>query len=104
MFSRSLTQVIHIKLSWFSTQKVTHACRLSAPMLPSHLLFLSPPPSLLLASVLIVAPLNTFWFSQLLVFCSTIVVSSYSNGYKLVTVVGCLLPTISCYLNPNPIY
>ncbi|VUZ49501.1 unnamed protein product [Hymenolepis diminuta] len=30
--------------------------------------------------------LNTFWSNQLLVFCSTIVVSCYSNSYELVTV------------------
>ncbi|KAM3175237.1 hypothetical protein ACTXT7_008916 [Hymenolepis weldensis] len=47
-----------------------------------------PPLSLLLALILVVAFLNTFWSNQLLEFCSTIVVSSYSNSYELVTVVA----------------
>ncbi|KAM3186170.1 hypothetical protein ACTXT7_004906 [Hymenolepis weldensis] len=45
-------------------------------------------PSLSIASILVAASLNAFWSKQLLVFCSTIVVSSYSNSYKLVTVVA----------------
>ncbi|VUZ46282.1 unnamed protein product, partial [Hymenolepis diminuta] len=49
--------------------------------LPQH-----SPHSLLPASILVVASLNTFWSSQLLVFCPTVVVSSYSNNYELVTV------------------
>ncbi|VUZ50106.1 unnamed protein product, partial [Hymenolepis diminuta] len=49
------------------------------------------PPSLLLASIL-AASLNTFWSNQLLVFCATIVVRSYSNGYGLVTIVA----VVSC--------
>ncbi|VUZ51793.1 unnamed protein product, partial [Hymenolepis diminuta] len=37
---------------------------------------------------------NIFWSNQLLVFYSTIVVSSYSNSYKLVTVL--LQLVVSC--------
>ncbi|VUZ48908.1 unnamed protein product, partial [Hymenolepis diminuta] len=47
----------------------------------------SPPLSLLLASILAVASLSTFWSNQLLAICSTVVVSSYSNSYELATVV-----------------
>ncbi|VUZ54813.1 unnamed protein product [Hymenolepis diminuta] len=43
------------------------------------------PLSLLLTSILVMA---SFWSSQLLVFCSTIVVSSCSNSNELVTVVA----------------
>ncbi|VUZ53265.1 unnamed protein product, partial [Hymenolepis diminuta] len=49
-------------------------------------LFLSP---LLLASILVVVALKTFWSNQFLVFYSTIVASPYSNSYELVTVVSC---------------
>ncbi|KAM3171782.1 hypothetical protein ACTXT7_015914 [Hymenolepis weldensis] len=57
---------------------------LSSPLFPNSLLSLS----LLLASILDLASLSTFWSNQLLVFCSTIVVSPYSNSYELVTVVA----------------
>ncbi|VUZ47796.1 unnamed protein product [Hymenolepis diminuta] len=64
MFSRVLTQMTHIKLSLFSTQQRTHACQLPAITLPVHLLsssarfplYLSLP----LASIVVVASLNTF--------------------------------------------
>ncbi|VUZ43573.1 unnamed protein product, partial [Hymenolepis diminuta] len=52
-------------------------------------LFLNTLPSLSLSLTRfkpVVASLNTFWFNQLLVFCSTIVVSSYLYAYELVTV------------------
>ncbi|VUZ39973.1 unnamed protein product, partial [Hymenolepis diminuta] len=39
-----------------------------------------------LASILVVAYLNTFWPNQPFLFYSTIVVSSYSNSSELVTV------------------
>ncbi|KAM3178979.1 hypothetical protein ACTXT7_001486 [Hymenolepis weldensis] len=63
---------------------------LPALTLPSHLLSSSARSSfsLLFASIFVVAPLNTFWSDQLLVFCFTIVVSPYSNSYELVTVVA----------------
>ncbi|VUZ41880.1 unnamed protein product, partial [Hymenolepis diminuta] len=41
--------------------------------------------------VLVVVALNTFWPNQLLVFCSTIVVSSYSNSYELVSVIAVVI-------------
>ncbi|VUZ40388.1 unnamed protein product, partial [Hymenolepis diminuta] len=53
-------------------------------------LFLSTQPSLSLSVTCfkpVVACLNTLWSNQLLVFCSTIVISSYSNSYELVTVI-----------------
>ncbi|VUZ45641.1 unnamed protein product [Hymenolepis diminuta] len=75
MLWRGLTQVTHIKLSLFSRQG--HACRLRAPMLLS----------LSLSLLLVVVSLTTFWSTQLLVFCFTIFVSSYSNSYELVTVI-----------------
>ncbi|VUZ45008.1 unnamed protein product [Hymenolepis diminuta] len=40
---------------------------------------------------LVVASLNTFWSTQPLVFCFTIVVSSYSNSYELVTVIAVVI-------------
>ncbi|VUZ44336.1 unnamed protein product [Hymenolepis diminuta] len=55
-------------------------CFLLIHSLPQH----APLPiSLSLVSIPIVISLNTFWSNQLLVFCLTIVVSSYSNGYEL---------------------
>ncbi|VUZ50983.1 unnamed protein product, partial [Hymenolepis diminuta] len=60
----------------FVVQTTRHACQLRPPtLLP---LSLSP--------LLVVVSLNTFWSTQLLVFFFTIVVSSYSNSCKLVTV------------------
>ncbi|VUZ42110.1 unnamed protein product [Hymenolepis diminuta] len=38
----------------------------------------------------VVVSLNTFWSNQLLV-CSTIVVSSYSNSYESVTVIAVVI-------------
>ncbi|VUZ40660.1 unnamed protein product [Hymenolepis diminuta] len=76
MLWRGLTQVTHIKLSLFSRQKLTHAGQ-SGPY--TTLLSLS--------LLLVVASLNTFWSTQLLVFCFTIVVSSYSNSYELIVVI-----------------
>ncbi|VUZ45618.1 unnamed protein product, partial [Hymenolepis diminuta] len=61
---------------------------LRTPTRPVHLLSPSALYSLLLASILVVVSSNTFWSIQLLVFCSTIVVGSYSNSYELVTVVA----------------
>ncbi|KAM3180195.1 hypothetical protein ACTXT7_016788, partial [Hymenolepis weldensis] len=64
LYSRALAQVTHIKLSLISTQKRTHACHLLAPTLPVHLLSSSARsplhPSLSLASILVLASLNTF--------------------------------------------
>ncbi|KAM3179930.1 hypothetical protein ACTXT7_017301 [Hymenolepis weldensis] len=67
---------------------MTHAYQLPAPMLPAHpLSSLACCPSISLTRFkLLVGSLNTFWSNQLLVFCSTTVVSSYSNIYELVTV------------------
>ncbi|VUZ48584.1 unnamed protein product [Hymenolepis diminuta] len=63
-----------------SNMPVTGSCASS-----SSPLFLSPLPfSLLLAN------LSTLWSNQLLVICSTIVVSSYSNSHELVTVVAAI--------------
>ncbi|KAM3186075.1 hypothetical protein ACTXT7_005081 [Hymenolepis weldensis] len=53
--------------------------------------------SLLLVAILVMASLSTFWSNQLLTFYSTIVVTSYSNSYELVTAVA----VVSCYLNSN---
>ncbi|KAM3173940.1 hypothetical protein ACTXT7_011547 [Hymenolepis weldensis] len=63
---------------------------LPVPTLPSYLLCSSAlsPISLSFASIPVVAALTTFRSNQLLVFCFTIVVSSYSNSYELVTVVA----------------
>ncbi|VUZ42083.1 unnamed protein product [Hymenolepis diminuta] len=75
---------------------ITHACQLSAPMLLAHLLSSSAhcplylPFSLALFK-LVAASLNTFWSNQLLVFCSTIVVRSYSNCCELVTVIAIVI-------------
>ncbi|KAM3172088.1 hypothetical protein ACTXT7_015266, partial [Hymenolepis weldensis] len=63
-----------------SSDVLTHNCQLPA----SH----SPPLSLLLASILVLTSLNAFSSSQILTFCSTIVASSYSNSYEMVTVVA----------------
>ncbi|VUZ40306.1 unnamed protein product [Hymenolepis diminuta] len=65
----------------------------------SPLLLSIPSLSLLLVSILAVASLNTFWSNQLLTFCTTSVVNSYSNSYGLVTVVAIIcfqLPDVSC--------
>ncbi|VUZ51013.1 unnamed protein product, partial [Hymenolepis diminuta] len=61
--------------------------------LPVHLLSPSTrsPRSLSLASILVVASLNTFWSNQFLVLLFTIVVSSYSNSYELVTVIAVVI-------------
>ncbi|VUZ48345.1 unnamed protein product, partial [Hymenolepis diminuta] len=70
-----------------------HACQLSTPTLPVHLLSSSARSSPLSLSLsltrfkLIAASLNTFWLNQLLVFSSTFVVSSSSTSYELVTVI-----------------
>ncbi|VUZ44897.1 unnamed protein product, partial [Hymenolepis diminuta] len=66
-----------------------------APTRPAHLLS-SSAHSLLYISLslthtrfkLVVASLNTFWSNLILVFCSTVIVSSYSNSCELVTVIG----------------
>ncbi|VUZ45422.1 unnamed protein product, partial [Hymenolepis diminuta] len=42
--------------------------------------------SLSLVSILVVASLNAFWSKQFLMFCSTIIVSPYSNSCESVTV------------------
>ncbi|VUZ55266.1 unnamed protein product [Hymenolepis diminuta] len=56
---------------------------------PSFFLSTLPSLSLLVTRFkLVVASLNTFWPNQLLVFCSTIVASSYLNSYGLVTVIA----------------
>ncbi|KAM3175465.1 hypothetical protein ACTXT7_008464 [Hymenolepis weldensis] len=76
-----------------------HACQLPAPTLTAHLLSsstrssLSPSPTLSLSlshslQSSLWLPLAHFWSNQLLVFCSTIVVSSYSNSYELATVIA----------------
>ncbi|VUZ57629.1 unnamed protein product [Hymenolepis diminuta] len=84
MLWRDLAQVTHIKLSLFSRQQrtlvsVDSYTSCSSPLFPSTLLSLP--------LLLFVVPLNTFWSTQLLVFCFTIVVSSCSNSYELVTVI-----------------
>ncbi|VUZ55066.1 unnamed protein product [Hymenolepis diminuta] len=81
MFSRVLTQVTHKAIFVFHTT-VTHADQLRSPTLPAHLLSSSACSPLYLSPShthlkLFVASLNIFWSNQLLVFCSTIVVSSY---------------------------
>ncbi|VUZ53641.1 unnamed protein product [Hymenolepis diminuta] len=82
-----LTQVIH--KATFVFQTTTHAGQgghlhvsCSSPLFLSTLLSLS------LSLLLVVASLSTFWSTQPLVFCFTIVVGSYSNNYGLVTVVA----------------
>ncbi|KAM3182405.1 hypothetical protein ACTXT7_012460 [Hymenolepis weldensis] len=94
-----------MKLSlFFYSKQNTRKSAAGSYTSPSSPLFLSALPSLLLASILVGASLNTLWSNQLLVLCSTIVVSSYSNSYELMTivaVVSCLLPAVSCQLNPN---
>ncbi|VUZ43955.1 unnamed protein product, partial [Hymenolepis diminuta] len=57
----------------------------SSSLLLSTLTSLSFPLSL--ASILVVTPLNIFWSNQLMAFCFTIVVSSYSNNYEIVTAI-----------------
>ncbi|VUZ39817.1 unnamed protein product [Hymenolepis diminuta] len=91
MLWRVLTQVTHKAISVFHTITM-HTFQLPAPMLTAHLLSSSARSSLYVSlSVnrfkLVVASLNTFWSNQRLVFCSTIVVSSYSNIYELLTVI-----------------
>ncbi|KAM3182111.1 hypothetical protein ACTXT7_013059 [Hymenolepis weldensis] len=87
MFSRVLAQVAHIKPSLFfhSRQSARLPVAGSYTSLSSPLFLSNPPLSLSLASILVVAALNTFWSNQLLVFCPTIIVSSYSNHYELMT-------------------
>ncbi|VUZ39755.1 unnamed protein product [Hymenolepis diminuta] len=79
-----------------STQKITHACQLPAPTPPVHLPSSSArsplyPSFSLTCFKLVVASLNTFWSNQLLVFCSTIVVSSYSNSYEIVIIIAAVM-------------
>ncbi|VUZ51885.1 unnamed protein product [Hymenolepis diminuta] len=85
IFSLGLTPVIHVKLSLFLHSKRTRVIyrllRLSLISSVPHL-----PPSF--ALILPVASLKKFLSNQLLMFCSTIVVTSYSNSYELVTVVA----------------
>ncbi|KAM3178633.1 hypothetical protein ACTXT7_002189 [Hymenolepis weldensis] len=72
----------------------THACLLPAPILPAHLLSTSASSPLSLSVTRfkpVVVSLNTFWSNQLLVFCSTIVVSSYSNSCELATVIAVVI-------------
>ncbi|KAM3173811.1 hypothetical protein ACTXT7_011832 [Hymenolepis weldensis] len=52
----------------------------------------------LLTSILVVASLTRFWSNQLLVFCSTNVVSSYSNSHELVSVVAVVSYQVPTYL------
>ncbi|VUZ43608.1 unnamed protein product [Hymenolepis diminuta] len=74
MLSRGLTQVTHKAI--FVFHSITkHACQLPASTLPARF-------------KLVVAYQSTILSGQLLVFCSTIVVSSYSNSYELVTVIA----------------
>ncbi|VUZ43916.1 unnamed protein product [Hymenolepis diminuta] len=79
-----------IKLSLFFTQEqcTPVSYRLLRSLLTSSLSQHAPFSISLLHSFkkLIVGALHTFWSNQLLVFCSTIVVSSYSNSYELPTV------------------
>ncbi|VUZ50829.1 unnamed protein product, partial [Hymenolepis diminuta] len=72
--SRVLTQVTHIKLSLLARHN-NHA-----PLSISVIRFKP-----------VVASLNTIWSNQLLVFCSTIIVSSYSNSYELVTAIALVI-------------
>ncbi|KAM3186656.1 hypothetical protein ACTXT7_003862 [Hymenolepis weldensis] len=65
-------------------------CHIPAATLPAHLLSSSAFSPLYLSLSLtrfklVVASLKTFWSNQLLVFCPTIVTSSYSNSYEFVT-------------------
>ncbi|VUZ43234.1 unnamed protein product [Hymenolepis diminuta] len=95
MFSRTFTQVTHIKLPLFSTQKRTHACQSPAFALPVRLLSSSTRSPLYLALTRFnprCGLLEYIWSNQILVFCSTIVVSSYLNSYELVTVI----PVVIC--------
>ncbi|KAM3177860.1 hypothetical protein ACTXT7_003697 [Hymenolepis weldensis] len=68
----------------------THAGQLPAPTLPAHLLS-SSTRSLLYLSHSLQSSLNTFWSNQLLVLCSTIVISYYSNSHELVTIVAVVI-------------
>ncbi|VUZ55741.1 unnamed protein product, partial [Hymenolepis diminuta] len=61
----------------------------SSPFFPPHAA-LSPSPSVTRFNF-VVASLNTFWSNQLLVSCSTIVVSSYPNSYELVTEIAVVI-------------
>ncbi|VUZ44448.1 unnamed protein product, partial [Hymenolepis diminuta] len=69
-----------------------------APTLPVHFHSSSArfPLHLSLLSPFLLKPycssFSTFWSNRLLVFCSTVVARSHSNGYKLVTVVA----VVSC--------
>ncbi|KAM3184243.1 hypothetical protein ACTXT7_008748 [Hymenolepis weldensis] len=90
MFSLGLTQVTHMKPSLFSTI-TTHAGQLRAPALTAHLLSSSARSLSVTHFKPVIASLNTFWSNQLLVFCSTIAVSSYSNSYELVTVTAAVI-------------
>ncbi|VUZ49883.1 unnamed protein product, partial [Hymenolepis diminuta] len=72
--------------------RTTHACQLPAPTLPAHLL--SSSASCSLSSSLgysLWLPGIHFWSAQLLVFCFTVIVSSYSNSYELVTVIAVVI-------------
>ncbi|VUZ41195.1 unnamed protein product [Hymenolepis diminuta] len=97
MFSRVLTQVTHIKLSLFSTQKQrTHVSYpllrfLLISSLPQHAPLPIPPSLPLTCFKFVVVSLNKFCSNQLLVFCSTIVVSSYSNSYDLMIIIAVVI-------------
>ncbi|VUZ42330.1 unnamed protein product [Hymenolepis diminuta] len=75
----------------------THASQLRVPTLPAHLLSSSARSPLYLSFSL--TRFNPhfgfleyiFWLNQLLVVCFTIVVSSYSNSYELVTVIAVII-------------
>ncbi|VUZ54877.1 unnamed protein product, partial [Hymenolepis diminuta] len=64
------------------------------PTLPVHPLSSSIRFSLYFSLIrfrLVVASLNTFWSNQILAFCSTIFVSSYSNSCELATIIAIVI-------------
>ncbi|VUZ53591.1 unnamed protein product [Hymenolepis diminuta] len=75
------------KMSLLFHSKCNTRMSTTVSTLPSHLFSSSALPSLslFLASILDLTSLNTFRSNQSLVFCSTTVVSFYSNNYQLVT-------------------
>ncbi|VUZ57280.1 unnamed protein product [Hymenolepis diminuta] len=110
MLWRDLTQVTHIKLLLFFQTTNTDTCQLLPPTLPAHLLSSSARSPLsihlfLTRFKLVVASLNKFWSNQLLVFCCTIVVCSYSDSRELETVITVVIckPLVIILTPTNPL-
>lgn len=87
----------------FDTHTRRHACQALTPALPSNCLRSS-------FFQLSLIPLSTFCFNQLLVLCSTIVTSPYSNSYNLIPILLVfphkitIMPCIVLYIHKWSVY